>query len=246
MPSSSPAEPPIGSPLTAALVEFHKKVAPIHKTAKAHHHQYADLSTVLSVILPALSEQDIRLSQTLQPWGEDGTGMMLVTSLKHVSGEEEVSRCPLIAASSSRGNPLHDWGSAVTYQRRYAILSIVGLAAGINDDDAEAFSASTSEQSIPPMPTSVKKTAPIKASNGHAKPAPATDKAKPATIDAAEKDRIVNAIKALPDGKKNEVVAAFRTQFSVPTNAISTADYIKTAEHADFLTLHLTHAAGVN
>jgi hypothetical protein len=227
--------------LTAALVEFHKTVAPIHKTAQAHHHKYADLSTVLSVILPALSEQGIRLSQTLQPWGEDGTGMMLVTSLKHVSGEEEVSRCPLIAASSSRGNPLHDWGSAVTYQRRYAILSIVGLAAGINDDDAEAFSASTS--SGVSSTSNLKKGAPVKASNGHAKPAPAP--AQPAGLDAAELERIKKAIVALSPDDRSALVAAFRRQFNTPDNQ-GIADYIKTAEHADFLTLHLTHAAGVN
>lgn len=243
MPSSSPVEPSVGSPLTAALVAFHQDVATIHETSTAQYGAYADLSTVLSAILPALSKHGIRISQSFQPWGDDGSGMLLLTSLKHVSGEEEVSRLPLVRANSSRGNAVHDWGGAVTYQRRYAILAMLGLAAGIKDDDGDAFTASASTSSGVSSTSNPKKGAPVKASNGHAKPAPAP--AQPAALDAAELERIKKAIVALSANERTALVAAFRRQFNTPDNQ-GIADYIKTAEHADFLTLHLTHAAGVN
>lgn len=238
MPSPASLPEPPGSPLTAALVAFHQDVATIHETSTAQYGAYADLSTVLSAILPALSKHGIRLSQTFQPWGEDGTSMVLVTSLKHISGEEEVSRLPLVRANSSRGNAVHDWGGAVTYQRRYAILAILGLAAGIKDDDGDAFTASPSQQTTAP----IKKSAPAKAStNGHAKPAAA----KSVGIDADELDRIKKAILRLTPDERSALVAAFRTQFNTPEGQ-GIADYIKTTEHAAFLSLHLSHAAGVN
>jgi hypothetical protein len=243
MPSTASAAQPAGSPLTAALVAFHQDVATIHETSTAQYGAYADLSTVLSAILPALSKHGIRISQSFQPWGDDGSGMLLLTSLKHVSGEEEVSRLPLVRANSSRGNAVHDWGGAVTYQRRYAILAMLGLAAGIKDDDGDVFSASASTSSGVSSTSNLKKGAPVKASNGHAKPAPAP--AQPAGLDAAELERIKKAIVALSPDDRSALVAAFRRQFNTPDNQ-GIADYIKTAEHADFLTLHLTHAAGVN
>ena len=163
MPSTASAAQPPGSPLTAALVAFHQDVATIHETSTAQYGAYADLSTVLSAILPALSKHGIRLSQSFQPWGDDGSAMLLVTSLKHVSGEEEVSRLPLVRANSSRGNAVHDWGGAVTYQRRYAVLAMLGLAAGIKDDDGDAFTASTSTSSGSSSASSIKKAAPPRA-----------------------------------------------------------------------------------
>jgi hypothetical protein len=228
--------------LTAALVAFHQDVATIHESSQAQYGKYADLSTVLSAILPALSKHGIRLSQSFQPWGDDGTETMLLTSLKHVSGEEEVSRVPLVRASSSRGNALHDWGGAVTYQRRYAILSMLGLAAGIKDDDGDAFGALTSTSSGASSASTMKKSAPVKASNGHAKPAPP---APPADLDLVELGRIKTAMLALSADERSALVSAFRRHFNTPEGQ-GIADYIKTAEHADFLTLHLSHAAGVN
>lgn len=245
MPSAVPAPEPPGSPLTAALVAFHQDVATIHETSTAQYGAYADLSTVLSAILPALSKNGIRLSQTFQPWGEDGTAMLLVTSLKHVSGEEETSRLPLVRPTSSRGNAVHDWGGAVTYQRRYAILAILGLAAGIKDDDGDAFSASSaSTSSASSSASSLKKSAPTKASNG-VKPAPMPAAAQPAPITPDELERIKKAIVSLSADQRSALVDAFRKQFQTPDGQ-GIADYIKTAAHAEFLTLHLSHVAGVN
>jgi hypothetical protein len=239
MPNPSPST---GSPLTAALVEFHKKVGTIHETSKAQYGSYADLATVLGEILPKLAECDIRLSQTFRPWpSDDGLGTMLVTSLKHVSGEEERSELPLTIPTSNRGNPLHDFGGAVTYQRRYAVLAMLGLAAGIPDDDGDAFDQA--------KPASTNKPA-----RAAAKPAPASKPQKPApapaapAVPAASPDAL-NAIKkailGLNPDQRSQLVEAFRLQYGTP-EGVGIADHIKTQEHIDFLSQTIAHVTGTD
>jgi len=91
---------------------------------------------VLSAITPALSKHGLALVQTFDiQEGED----ILVSRLYHTSGETIQSFCRLIRveASGGRQNMLHLWGSSVTFQRRYAALALVGLAAGMEDDDGD-------------------------------------------------------------------------------------------------------------
>ena len=45
-------------PLIEALVEFHKTVPPINKTASAQYGKFADLETVLSTVTPHLLKMD--------------------------------------------------------------------------------------------------------------------------------------------------------------------------------------------
>lgn len=123
--------------ITAALAAFHQTVGTIEKAAKAQYGHFADLSTVLSAITPALSKHGLALVQSFDV-GQNGD-TLLVSTLLHTSGERLESRVPLVRveASGGRQNPLHLWGGSVTYQRRYAALALVGLAAGMEDDDGD-------------------------------------------------------------------------------------------------------------
>jgi hypothetical protein len=122
--------------ITAALSAFHQTVGTIEKAARAQYGQFADLSTVLSAITPALATNGLALVQTFDI---DGDVDVLVTTLYHTSGESIMSRARLVRVEGSGGrqNPLHLWGGSVTYQRRYAALALVGLAAGMEDDDGD-------------------------------------------------------------------------------------------------------------
>lgn len=223
-----PSPPATGSQLTAALVDFHKSVSTIHETSKAQYGSYADLSTVLAEVLPKLANCGIRLSQTFKPWpSQDGTGMLLCTSIKHVSGEEERSELPLILPSSSRGNPLHDFGAACTYQRRYAILAILGLAAGIPDDDGDAFDQPKGASTSKPARPAAK---PATATQQKAQPPAAPPAATPDDLKA-----IKQAIVGLAPEQRAIVVDQFRQRFGTPAN-VGIADQIKTQEHITFLT----------
>ena len=110
------------SSITAALAAFHLDVSTIEKTARAQYGQFADLSTVLSAVTPALSRNGLALVQTLDTEGDDD---VLCTTLYHTSGQHVFS-------------PLHLWGSSVTYQRRFCALALLGLAAGMEDDDGDS------------------------------------------------------------------------------------------------------------
>mgnify|MGYP005996931547 CR=1 FL=1 len=122
--------------ITAALAAFHAEVGTIEKTARAQYGSFADLSTVLSAVTPALSRNGLALVQTFDI---DGDADVLVTTLYHTSGQTITSRARLVRVEGSGGrqNPLHLWGGSVTYARRYTALALIGLAAGMDDDDGD-------------------------------------------------------------------------------------------------------------
>lgn len=113
--------------LIAALIKFQEEVPPIQRESVAQYGKYADLQTVLTKVNPVLNANGLFLTQLL-----DGTS--LTTEVHHISGEHLTSDCDLVLTEGR--NALHSWGGAVTYQRRYAILSILGLAT--EDDDGDS------------------------------------------------------------------------------------------------------------
>lgn len=112
--------------LLKAFCQFQAEVGPIHKNSMGQHSRYADLQAVLGVVLPVLTKHGLMLMQPLE-------GNQLHTVLWHEAGGSMTFTLDLIVGQGK--NPLHTWGAAVTYQRRYAILSLLGLATEDNDGD---------------------------------------------------------------------------------------------------------------
>ena len=129
------------SELTKALIAFHKDVDKIDKNARGNYGKFADLSNVLSTVTPALHANGLAVTQTFL---EDS----LVTTLHHISGETLSSTCKLIICDGR--NMTQEWGKAVTFQRRYSIVSLLGLVADM-DTDAEA-EAPPSTKTTPTQP----------------------------------------------------------------------------------------------
>jgi hypothetical protein len=125
------------SELTKALIGFHKAVDKIEKNARANYGKFADLANVLSTVTPALHANGLAITQTFL---EDS----LVTTLHHTSGETIHSTCKLVVCEGR--NITQEWGKAVTFQRRYSIVSLLGLVADMDIDD------------VPDLPPSVKTT----------------------------------------------------------------------------------------
>ena len=113
--------------IIGALIKFQQEIGPIHKESSAQYGKYADLQTILAKVNPVLNANGLFLTQLLD-------GKSLTTEVHHISGELLVSDCDLVITEGR--NALHSWGGAVTYQRRYAILSILGLAT--EDDDGDS------------------------------------------------------------------------------------------------------------
>lgn len=114
------------SELTKALIQFQKDVDKIEKNARANYGKFADLANVLSTVTPALNKNGLAVTQTFL---DDS----LITTLHHESGETIHSSCKLVVCQGR--NDTQEWGKAVTFQRRYSIVSLMGLVADMDTDD---------------------------------------------------------------------------------------------------------------
>ena len=122
--------------LMQALFEIQQDPPELLKNSKNPHfkNKYISLDAVLAAILPELHTRGILL---LQPVIEINGQPALRTTLLHVeSGEAYTAEMLLVL---DRESP-QGQGSAITYARRYSILTLLGLNAD-EDDDAEAATA---------------------------------------------------------------------------------------------------------
>lgn len=112
--------------LAAGLVVFHLKVDKVKKDATNPYFKskYASLSNILDNIQLPLSESGLTFTQI--PTGEGG----LTTMLMHAESGEYITGEYIMKPVKSDPQSL---GSAITYQRRYALCAVLGL--NIEDDD---------------------------------------------------------------------------------------------------------------
>ncbi len=129
--------------LTAALAKAQAKLVNPEKSLTAtirsgrpgetqRTFRYAPLSSGLEIVRKTLSEQEIAVIQTTAI--DQATQMLnLTTLLAHASGEWIASHWP-VCAIAEIANP-HRMGAALTYARRYALFTLVGIA---GEDDLDA------------------------------------------------------------------------------------------------------------
>src|SRR5712671_6679024 len=126
--------------------------------------RYAPLSSGLDIVRKTLGQHEIATVQTTAI--DQASGILnLTTMLAHASGEWIASDwpvCPIAEMASPQR-----MGAALTYARRYALFTLVGIA---GEDDLDAPDLDL--QRVDPGP---KNGPPIKdsASNGHSVPPPA-------------------------------------------------------------------------
>jgi hypothetical protein len=132
--------------ISAALVGFHKAVGKIPKDSNNpfFKSKYASLSGILDTIATPLADNGLSIVQF--PEGENG----LTTRLVHSSGEwMEATYSMRPAKDDPQGR-----GSAITYQRRYAVGAMLSLNID-EDDDANAASKLPQKQ-VQPKPQPAK------------------------------------------------------------------------------------------
>src|SRR3954451_9486487 len=94
--------------------------------------RYASLSSGLDLVRKSLGRHEIATVQTTSI--DEGAGLIrLTTTLAHSSGEWVASDWPVCAVTEA-GAP-HRMGAALTYARRYALFTLVGIA---GEDDLDA------------------------------------------------------------------------------------------------------------
>jgi hypothetical protein len=94
--------------------------------------RYASLSSGLDLVRKSLGRHEIATVQTTSI--DEGAGLIrLTTTLAHSSGEWVSSDWPVCLVSET-ATP-HRMGAALTYARRYALFTLVGIA---GEDDLDA------------------------------------------------------------------------------------------------------------
>ncbi len=110
--------------------------------------RYAPLSSGLDIVRKTLSQHEIA---TVQTTAIDQTAgiVNLTTVLAHASGEWIASDWPVCAISET--TTPHRMGAALTYARRYALFTLVGIA-GEDDLDAPDLQAPAAQTQGPEQP----------------------------------------------------------------------------------------------
>ena len=94
--------------------------------------RYASLSSGLDLVRKSLGRHEIATVQTTSI--DEGAGLIrLTTTLAHSSGEWVSSDWPVCPVSETAAP--HRMGAALTYARRYALFTLVGIA---GEDDLDA------------------------------------------------------------------------------------------------------------
>jgi len=116
--------------LFKSLAEFQQEVPTIHKATQGYGYTYADLPKIFEVINPLLKKHGLGFTQLIH-------GTDLITIIFHVeSGETLESKTNIPQGVQLKGmNDFQVLGSAITYLRRYALSSALGL---VTDKDTDA------------------------------------------------------------------------------------------------------------
>ena len=124
--------------------------------------RYAPLSTGLDIVRKALGRHEIATVQTTAIDNEAGL-IRLTTILAHASGEWMSSDWPVCPVSETAAP--HRMGAALTYARRYALFTLVGIA-GEDDLDAPDLTAPTVPDSGPERPVTSNRIAGLNGGRG--------------------------------------------------------------------------------
>jgi hypothetical protein len=116
--------------------------------------RYAPLSSGLDLVRKCLGQHEIATVQATAIDGEGGL-IRLTTTLVHASGEWVSSDWPVCPVSETAAP--HRLGAALTYARRYALFTLVGIA-GEDDLDAPDLPAAGLSPEAPNGPQSAHQT----------------------------------------------------------------------------------------
>lgn len=114
--------------LFKALANFQQEVPILHKDTQGYGYSYTDLPEILRTINPLLKKHGLGFIQPLN-------GNELKTVVFHYESGESIESTVIIPEDSMKGmNKYQSLGSGITYMRRYALSSFLGL---VTDKDID-------------------------------------------------------------------------------------------------------------
>ena len=133
--------------ITAALCKFIQEVGTIKEEANAQYGKFADLSGVLSVVNPVLAKNGLIVTNTTKIVEDNN---ILTVQLLHISGES-LPASEILLPKGIAKNELYSTGQALTYFKRYLLLGLLNLTAGIPDHDGQVYNPDIQEDKVTPI-----------------------------------------------------------------------------------------------
>lgn len=206
------------------VVAADEKASFVTKKGGTVSYQYASLQKILSVVIPALTENGLSLVQL--PISNE-RGFSLVTQIFHSSGEVIASEICLPINEAEMSTP-QNFGIVLAYTRRYVIMSMLGIASGedggMTPEQAAAVRRRHAQGEMASAPASVTTPIPAPATVTPQKPAQAPAPA-PTLSSALYTDGSAVSAAALPF---YEVAMAHG---NVPYSAQSLRDWLNNIRH---------------
>lgn len=128
---------------SSALAEFQRTCPPVKRSSTASiatkgggsfKYTYADLEEIIETVRPHLASQ--RMSFSFDS-GMDGKVLTCTCTLRHANGHAVTSRFTLTTESTSAMSEQQKVGAALTFAKRQALISVLGLALTEVDPEAE-------------------------------------------------------------------------------------------------------------
>ena len=133
--------------LFKALADFQQEVPIIHKGTSGYGYSYADLPDTIEIINPYLAKNKLGFTQLV------GSANVRTIIFHWESGESIETITDIPQGVTLKGmNDFQVLGSAITYIRRYALSSALGLVTD-SDPDANGVKEKPTQQSQPKQET---------------------------------------------------------------------------------------------
>ncbi|QDP65215.1 MAG: putative essential recombination function protein [Prokaryotic dsDNA virus sp.] len=114
-----------------AIADFQQECPVIHKGTKGYGYSYADLTSIFRVIMPLMKKHHLGFMQPIE-----GTNLKTIIFYTKKEAAPVVSISEIPQDVQLKGmNIFQVYGSAITYFRRYALSSALGI---ITDKDIDA------------------------------------------------------------------------------------------------------------
>ena len=201
--------------ITAALCKFIQEVGTIEEKSDAQYDKFADLSTVLSVVNPALAANGLIITNTTKIVEDKN---ILSVQLMHISGET-LPPSEILLPKGIAKNELYSTGQALTYFKRYLLLGLLNLTAGIPDHDGQVYNPDEQETKV----TSINKNKAI---------------GMPQILDKDTKDFYLKKVGELVVKDKSlymQLADAMYVEFGFDRTSGTFSDYIQEPKHVTYI-----------
>lgn len=152
--------------LLKSLTMAQSEYPTLPKDKKGYGYNYTDLDTVITTIKPIFEKNKLGFIQSLTTLENGKNG--ITTRIFSVEGEWIEDTIALPDVAMAKTNAAQNLGASITYMRRYALCSMLGIS---SDEDVDATTTTETQSKQTQSQTPQKKNTPSKIKGGPDTPA---------------------------------------------------------------------------